>query len=100
MYVLRIAKQKDEKCIELEITYQFIHSCRTCSLFARANIQPFFTCKRAFLPVSNLHTHVVSFAVEKAAKDAVGETVATEEEKRLNFLRVSLSKSGVNDVDR
>ena len=49
--------------------------------------------------MSNLHTHVVSFAVEKAAKDAVGETVATEEEKRLNFLTVSLSKSGVNNVD-
>ena len=49
--------------------------------------------------MANLHTHVVSFAVEKAAKDAVGGSVATEEEKRLNFLRVSLSKSGVNDVD-
>ena len=49
--------------------------------------------------MANLHTHIVLFAAEKAAKDAVGESVATEEEKSLNFLTVSLSKSGVNDVD-
>ena len=49
---------------------------------------------------ANLHTHVVSFAVDKAAEQAYRESVGTEEEKRLNFLTVSLSKSGVNDVDR
>ena len=44
-------------------------------------------------------THVVSFAVDKAAEDAVGESVPTYQEKRLNFLMVCLSTSGLDDVE-
>ena len=48
--------------------------------------------------MANLLTHVVSFAVDKAAEDR-RESVPTQEEKRLNFLMVCLSTSGLDDVD-
>ena len=68
---------------------------QTSSLFARANIQPFFTCKRAILPVANLDTYVVLFVVNKGVKDEVEKVF---QPKSLNFLTVSVWRSEVNDV--
>ena len=65
----------------------------------RAERAAFCTCKRSFSPVANLLTHVVSFAVDKAAEEAVGESVPTQQERRWNFLMVCLSTSGLDDVD-
>ena len=58
---------------------------QTSSLFARANIQPFCTCKRAILPVANLDTYVVLFAVHKGVKDEL-EKVFQPMGEELEFL--------------
>ena len=72
---------------------------QTSSLFARANIQPFCTCKRAILPVANLDTYVVLFVLNKGVKDEVENVFQPKRRgKSLNFLTVSVWRSEVNDV--
>ena len=58
---------------------------QTSSLFARANIQPFCTCKRAILPVANLDTYVILFVLNKGVKDEV-EKVFQPKRKELKLL--------------
>ena len=48
------------------------------------NVQPFCTCQRAFSPVANLLTHVVSFAVDKAAEERKCSDPRGEEVELLN----------------
>ena len=72
---------------------------QTSSLFARANIQPFCTCKRAILPVANLDTYVVLFVLSKGVKDEVEKVFQPKRRgKSLNSLTVSVWRSEVNDV--
>ena len=54
---------------------------QTSSLFARANIQPFCTCKRAILPVANLDTYLVLFVLNKGVKDEVGKVFQPKREE-------------------
>ena len=51
------------------------------SLFARANIQPFCTCKRAILTVANLDTYVVLFVLNKGVKDEVEKVFQPKREE-------------------
>ena len=47
-------------------------------------MQPFCTCKRAFSPVANLLTHVVSFGVDKTAEERKWSNPIGEEVELLN----------------
>ena len=62
-----------------------MHHVQTSSLFARANIQPFSTCKGAILPVANLDTYVVFFVVNKGVKDEI-ENVFQPKREELELL--------------
>ena len=54
---------------------------QTSSLFARANIQPFCTCKRTILPVANLDTYVILFVLNKGVKDEVEKVFQPKREE-------------------
>ena len=73
-YVLRIVELKYQKC-KLGIMYELIRAERAIKYSTFVHVQT------RFLPVANLHTLVVSFAVNKAVKYVVGKVLQPKREE-------------------